>query len=284
MRRALLILSLTLLALSAAAAQEPPRDGRGNKAGGGPIVVPFELLKTGHMAVEVRVNGKGPYRLIFDTGAPLNLVNNKLAKDVGLVKKDEKPGLMMGLGGVKTMDTLELGGAKVDKVRAMVADHPTVRAFDKAMGPIEGIVGFPFFAQYKTTVDYQKKEITLVPNGYVPADVTQALMERVMAGGGGKKPAPAVIAPAAVWGFVVGKDDADEAAGVTVKEVLDGGPAAAGGLKAGDRLLTLDGRWTDSVGDTFLAASLVRPGRAVAVVVIRDGKEVRLTVRPAAGV
>ena len=34
-------------------------------------VVKFELLKSGHMAVDVKVNGKGPYKLIFDTGAPV---------------------------------------------------------------------------------------------------------------------------------------------------------------------------------------------------------------------
>ena len=40
-----------------------------------PVSVPFELLKSGHMAVQVKVNGKGPYWLIFDTGAPTSLLN-----------------------------------------------------------------------------------------------------------------------------------------------------------------------------------------------------------------
>ena len=37
--------------------------------------VPFEMLQagkriSGHLAVQVKINGKGPYRLVFDTGAP----------------------------------------------------------------------------------------------------------------------------------------------------------------------------------------------------------------------
>ena len=36
-----------------------------------PIVVHFELLPTKHIVVNVKVNGKGPYRLIFDTGIRL---------------------------------------------------------------------------------------------------------------------------------------------------------------------------------------------------------------------
>src|SRR4051794_31555486 len=54
-------------------------------------VVPFEILKTGHMTVQVKVNGKGPYRLIFDTGAPINLLNNKIAKEAGLLKGVRQP-------------------------------------------------------------------------------------------------------------------------------------------------------------------------------------------------
>ena len=41
--------------------------------------VPFETIKTQHMVVDVKINGNGPYRLIFDTGAPDSLVNNRLA-------------------------------------------------------------------------------------------------------------------------------------------------------------------------------------------------------------
>ncbi len=51
----------------------------------------------------------------------------------------------------------------------------------------------------------------------------------------------------------------------------------------GDRLLTLDSRWTDSVADTFLAATTVKPGKVVTLVVSRDGKEVKLTVTPGKG-
>jgi hypothetical protein len=247
-----------------------------------PVTVPFELLKSRHMAVMVKVNGKGPYKLIFDTGAPTNLVNNRLAKDAGVTKKGDKGGLMFGMGGAKTMDTLEIGGVKLEKVPVMVMDHPTVTAISNALGPIDGIIGFPFFAQYKTTVDYQKKELTFTPNGYVPGDAMQGLMEKMMGGSKGK-PDPKVAAPAAVWGFAVDKADKDEADGVEVKDVFAGSPAADAGLKAGDRLLTLDGRWTDTVADTFTAASLVKPGRAAVVVVKRGGKDVTLTVKPAKG-
>ena len=86
-----------------------------------------------------------------------------------------------------------------------------------------------------------------------------------------------------MWGFTVDKASDDEDAGVAVKDVIAGTPAADGGLKAGDRLMTLDGRWTDTIADTFTAASFVKAGRATEVVVKRDGKEVKLTIKPAKG-
>ena len=170
------------------------------KADDKPITVPFELLKSRHMAVMVKVNGKGPYKLIFDTGAPTNLINNRLAKDAGVVKKDDKGGMLFGLGGAKTMDTLELGDIKIEKMPVMVMDHPTVTAISNALGPIDGIIGFPFFAKYKTSVDYQKKELIFTPNGYVPGDAMQGLMDKMMKGSKGK-PEPNVAAPAARVGL-----------------------------------------------------------------------------------
>src|SRR5262249_13052452 len=107
----------------------------------------------------------------------------------------------------------------------------------------------------------------------------KAIMDAVMSSGQG----PRVISPAGQWGLVVQKKDSDSDAGVTIKEVMADSPAAAAGLKAGDRMLTLDDRWTDTVLDTYLAASLAKPGTAVKVTLKRDGKEMEVTVKPAAG-
>jgi hypothetical protein len=263
---------------------QPEKKEPDNKQAEKAITVPFELLKSRHMAVQVKLNGKGPYRLIFDTGAPTNLVNTRTAKDSGLMKKDDKGGGfgLFSMPGAKTIDTLEIGDVKVEKMPVMVMDHPTVAAISNALGPIDGLIGFPFFARYKTTIDYQKKEMTFEPNGYVPGDAMQAMMNKLMGAQSGK-PEPAIVAPAALWGFGIDKEEKDDDPGVLIKEVMAGGPAALGGLKEGDKVLTIDGRWTDTIADTYTAASLVRPGRTVIVVVKRDGKEVKISVKPVKG-
>jgi Aspartyl protease/PDZ domain len=279
------LIALSPLTLGAQPEKQPPQKEPLKKADEKPVVIPFELLKSRHMAIQVKINDKGPYRLIFDTGAPTNLVNNKVAKEAGLLTKADKGGLPIfgAAPAPKTIKKLEIGELKLEGMGTMVMDHPTVAAIAEVVGPVEGIIGFPFFARYKMTIDYEKKEMTLVPNGYQPGDAMQGLMDKIMSGSKGQKPEPTVIAPAAVWGFTVDKDKADEDAGVKVTEVLAKSQAAAGGLKVGDRLLTLDGRWTDTVGDTFIAASSVKPGKPAVLVVKRDGKEVKLTVTPGKG-
>lgn len=258
-----------------------------------PIKVPFEMLSngprfSGHIAVQVRINGKGPFRLIFDTGAPTMLLTTKVAKEAGLLgssaKKPSKKAPLLMPGQV-TIDTLEAGGAKAKNLPAVVLDHPTVAAIAEMFGPIEGIVGFPFFARFRMSIDYQARELTLVANNYEPADVLVSLMTTLMARSSdrGKTPKPRMLVPAGQWGMEVAKTPDDNEAGVEIAAVFAGGAAAKAGLKVGDRLLTIDGRWTDTVPDTFTATATVKPGKSVVVVIRRDGSEQTRTVIPVDG-
>jgi hypothetical protein len=266
-RRSLIVLGLVLCALATRA-----DDGSAKK----PVVVPFELLKTQHMTIQVKINGKGPYRLIFDTGAPVTLINNKVAKEAGVFPKDFRPPFFAFFGsmGQFKIKSLGVGDLKLENVDTMVMDHPTVAAISNALGPIEGIVGFNFFAKYSMTLDYQAKTMTFVPSTFQPPDMMEHLMKVLMAGNTTRK----VLAPAGLLGLKVAKDQGDAEPGVTVKTVFVDSPAAVAGFKAGDRLLTLDNRWTDTPSDCYAAASKVIPGTPVRARITRDGKEVELQV------
>ncbi len=247
------------------------------------FVVPFELIKTQHMVVSVKVNGKGPYRLVFDTGAPDSLVSNKIAKEAELLKGAKKPAFaLFGSGGQAKIKQLELGGLKAENVSTMVMDHPTVAAIASFTGPLDGILGFTFYARYKMSIDYENGLITFEPNEYVPGDVMKVMMDKMMAPKS-VRDAPRILAPAGLFGIRVEKAKDDEDAGVIVKEVLRESPAAVAGFKAGDRILTLDGRWTDTVNDCYLAAGQVRLGVPATALVLRDGKKLLLKVTVRAG-
>ncbi|HLW63769.1 MAG TPA: PDZ domain-containing protein [Gemmataceae bacterium] len=248
-----------------------------------PAKVPIEILKSKHIAVQVKVNGKGPFRLIFDTGAPTMLVSTRLAKEADMIAKNTKKSpFSMFAPKPEVMKTMEIGDLKIDNMPTMVMDHPLVEIMSSILGPIDGIVGYPFWGRYRMTIDYQAKEMTFVPVDYKPADIMQTLMNTMMLRMNGNN-APTILSPKAQWGFTAGKDSDDEEAGVVVREVLKDSAAGNAGLKKDDRLLTLDGRWTDTVVDLFEAAGHVAPGKTVPLKIKRDGKEMTLKVTPASG-
>ncbi len=255
------------------------------------VKVPFEMLQqgrliSGHLAVQVKVNGKGPYRLVFDTGAPLILLSSRVGKEAGLTGGDKRPAHSGGFAfpGQVRINKLEVGSLAAEDLSAVVLDHPTIKAIADAFGPVDGIIGFPFFARYRTAIDYQAKELTFTPNGYKPADVLENLMGMLLDPKRRSKNAQVarILVPAAQWGLTVDKTDA-ETVGVTIKEVFAGGAAAKAGVKVGDRLLTLDGRWTDSITDCYRAAEEAKAGQPVEILLRRNGKEVKLMVTPTSG-
>jgi membrane-associated protease RseP (regulator of RpoE activity) len=247
-----------------------------------PVTVPFELLKTGHMAVQIKVNGKGPYRVIFDTGAPISLLNNKIAKEAGLLKDAEKPLFnLFGTMGQVSVKSFQVGELKAENINTIVMDHPTIEAISRAFGPIHGIVGFPFFARYKMTLDYKAKELTFVPSGFEPPDVMEALMSSMMIMSPNGKAPTQVVAPAGQWGMTV-KEELGKP-GVKVTKVYSGSPAADAGIKEGDRILIVGGRWTDSLTDLYTAAGYAKVGVETKVTIQRDGKEIEVRIKPTVG-
>ena len=133
---------------------------------------------------------------------------------------------------------------------------------------------------YTMSIDYEKKLLTFEPNTYEPGNVMEMMMKRFTAPKSVRE-TPKVLAPAALLGIRVDKAAEDNEDGVCVEEVMPDSPAATAGFKKGDRLLTLDGRWTDTVIDCYVAAGMLRPGMTCNVQVKRDGKkmELKLTVR-----
>ena len=239
---------------------------------------PLSLMKTRHTAVQVRVNGAGPFRLIFDTGSPVTFFGNAAALKAGLLSADQaKRPALLGLRGRTVAKTVEIGGMAVRDIPVMVLDHPTIQQIAQVDGPVDGIIGLSFFGRFKTTLDYSRSEILLQPGDFQPKEVTEALSSRLF----NRQPGKRTIASSGLWGVRVEKPD--EEPGVRIAEVFAGGAAHAAGLNPGDRLLTLDGRWTDSIQDTYEAAALVKPGTAANVRVFREGKELELVVTPRSG-
>ena len=276
------VLFLAALALAAGLAPAPALpDAPPTAKAAGLVTIPFELVASNHMVVEAKINGKGPFRLIFDSGAPVSLLGNKAAEESGAVAKDAPKSFLMGLRGEGMIKSLEVGGLEAKDVPVIVADHPTLKAIGTYLRrPLDGLIGFTFFARYRTTIDYQTKVMTLEPVDYAIRDFMKELPERLA---GPKVAKKRVLAPTGLYGLTLG-DAVDDGLGVAIKEVRPGSPAEKAGLKPGDVLTTLDGRWTSNATDAYRAAQGAAPNAEVEAVVRREGQELKLPVRPVEGI
>lgn len=279
-----LLLTTAFVGLATAWASDAPATAKGlqEKTVAKKATIPFRMLSSNHMVVRVRLNGKGPFRLIFDLGAPITLLSNKAAEDSGTIKADAPRSFLFGMRGEAEIARLEVRDLLAEKVPVMVFDHPVLKALGDFTGQsLDGIMGYTFFAHYRTTIDYKARTITFEPVEFEVRDMVKDLQKRLAAP---KVVRHLVLAPGGLWGLSLGEStNGLDAQGIPILAVLAGSPAEAAGLKPGDIMTTVDGRWTVSVADAYTAAAGTPAGRAVNVVILRDGKEQTLAVTPREG-
>ena len=75
---------------------------------------------------------------------------------------------------------------------------------------------------------------------------------------------------------------ADSTDGLKLDAVREGSPAAAAGLKAGDKIVKLAGRDVRNVYDYTQALSEMKPGQEYDLEVLRDGQRLSMKITPAA--
>lgn len=139
----------------------PPSPDFAFSGGKTSTTVPFELLNN-HIYVEVKLNGKGPYRLMCDTGGA-NIVTPELAKELGLKSEGAFQGRGVGEKsediGVTKVEKVEIGDATISNQVFMVFALGPFGAVEGV--PQYGLVGYEVFKRFVATVDYEKKLLTL---------------------------------------------------------------------------------------------------------------------------
>ena len=157
----------------AAAFAVPKTETADSSIGGGAArtVMPFTLLNN-HVYGQAMIDGKGPYRVIFDTGG-LNLVTPTLAKALGLPVKGQFAGSGAGEG------TMEVGFTKVAELKvadATLHDQSFYVLPLDAMSKVEGVeeqgmIGYETFRRFVTRFDYGARTVTLIdPKHFDPTD------------------------------------------------------------------------------------------------------------------
>jgi hypothetical protein len=125
-------------------------------------VVPFVLTEN-HVQLDVRLNGKGPYHFIFDTGGS-NVIDPAVAKEIGALGMGSAQGSGVGSGtesfSFANVAKLQVGDAVLTHQFFAVA--PTRMGFGVSTGRrVDGLIGWEVLARYVTTFDYANRLVVL---------------------------------------------------------------------------------------------------------------------------
>lgn len=241
------------------------------------VVVPFRMLPSNHMVMDAKLNGKGPYRFIFDLGAPVTLLNNKTAEAVGAIPPQAPRSMMLGARGEGRVAELEAGSLRATNVPVVVMDHPALLALQRPFSPpLAGILGYTFWARYKLTIDYQQRTLQFTPIEFNAENLMTELPKRMT---GPKSRKKVIASPEVVIGIVTDERAHDEGfSEVYITHVYPNTPAWNVELQSGDVIVTLDGRWITNKLDIYEATRSLRPGSVVGMDVIRNGQPLHVTL------
>ena len=161
-------------ATGAAPADRPVHDGA-------PSPIPAKTIVEGTIAfpmdtshgqpiVDVMLDGKGPFKFFLDTGAGATVLNDDLAKELGLAILDSTrlgdPANPQAVrADVVQLKSITLGAARFEGVGAVSWDRATLRP--GADSP-RGVIGVGVFNDVLLALDYPKGEVRLT-HGALPA-------------------------------------------------------------------------------------------------------------------
>jgi hypothetical protein len=247
--------------------------------------VPFRLTEVKHILVRARINGKGPFNFIVDTGAPALFVSTAVCKKLG-VEPDKD--------GWGTFDRFEVeGGAVVEKAEGKIADPFQLEGMNR-MGlagvELHGVIGYNLLARFKVELDFNRDRMVWTRlkfdpprpeglEGKAPGSVdAMAGLAKLMSVLMGKRPTREIHPR----GFI-GIEVAEKEGAVTVIGVLKDSPAAAAGIQPGDKLTQFAGKNVPSEAELLRSASALKEGESIKIGIQRGSESRDVTVQVGKG-
>jgi predicted aspartyl protease len=145
------------------------------------FVAPTRRDKIGRIWAPVMINGRGPFRLVLDTGASRSAVNAQVAEILGIAPDMTQPVLLRGVTGILAVPTIRVDSFSVGDVIVTPAILPIMV---DALGGADGVLGTEGFADKRVYIDFRHDLITVMHSNAARAspDFISVHLERSGAG------------------------------------------------------------------------------------------------------
>jgi hypothetical protein len=136
----------------------PPSPDFAFPAGKDSVEVPFEV-HDGHLFLKVAMNGKGPFRMLLDSGGANVLLPQTVAKLRPEPAGAAAGGAQDGIG-VTRVDRLEFGGIVVVRQAFAVVDLDALLRRVEGLPDVAGVVGYELFRRFPVKLDFERARAT----------------------------------------------------------------------------------------------------------------------------
>lgn len=122
------------------------------------FVAPTRRDKIGRIWAPVMIDGRGPFRLVLDTGASGSAITAQVAAILGLTPDLSHPVLVRGVTGTAVVPTVRIGSLRVGDLEIRSITLPIIA---DALGGAEGVLGTDGFSDKRIDIDFVHDRITI---------------------------------------------------------------------------------------------------------------------------
>ena len=122
------------------------------------FVVPTRHDRIGRIWAPVYINGQGPFRLVFDTGASRSGVTAALAARLGLTPDEQRPIRLRGVTGTSKVPTIRVDRFQIGDLLLEPLRLPVLA---DAFGGAEGILGAEGLGDMRVRIEFRRDRIVI---------------------------------------------------------------------------------------------------------------------------
>jgi hypothetical protein len=145
------------------------------------FVAPTRRDRIGRIWAPVLIDGKGPYRLVLDTGANRSAITARAAESLGIPPAPDGSKVILGFTGSATVPTIHVNSLEVGDLQIGPADMPVLA---DVFGGAEGVLGNEGLADKRVTADFTRDQLVISRSHGERARIGLAVVPLRLVGGG----------------------------------------------------------------------------------------------------